>query len=249
MSGEGESAGTEVGAGAEVGERARPRSGHIDPQGEAPWAMQIVTRIEKTDPPTRTAVCEASAMAVVTLLTDPRCAPDGEWHDDVQRWLSGRIRKHARRARGVAWERVQTLPGVTVAHSGAEVRVFPPCPVDVMPRELAKLQLSGGELDDPEPMTESVPVRGGPVLVAITPEPALPLGKAAAAAGHASQLAAAQMDPARLKEWAEVGFRVQALHPTPAGWHRFLTNAQVVIRDAGFTAVAPGTRTAAARWL
>src|ERR1035441_8707111 len=63
------------------------------------------------------------ATAVVQLLDDPRSV-DGEWHDEVQRWLDGRIRKVARRARGSKWDAAAELPGVTVSHAGAQVRAF-----------------------------------------------------------------------------------------------------------------------------
>ena len=37
-----------------------------------------------------------------------------------------------------------------VKASSAEVRVFPPVPLDAVPKELAKLQVSGRDLEDPE---------------------------------------------------------------------------------------------------
>src|SRR5437764_12368995 len=96
-------------------------SGNEDPEGEAPWAMQLVCRIERADPPDRSAACAAAAMAVVRLLDDDRSRLEGEWHDAVARWVSGRVRKHARRARGIDWERVAALAGVTVTVGGAQV--------------------------------------------------------------------------------------------------------------------------------
>ena len=78
-------------------------SEYRDPPGEAPWAMPIVVRAEKGAEPTAAAVAEATATAVVQLLEDPRSI-HGEWHEEVQRWLDGRIRKVARRARGSKWD-------------------------------------------------------------------------------------------------------------------------------------------------
>ncbi|WP_110004910.1 hypothetical protein [Geodermatophilus normandii] len=128
-----------------------------DPPGEAPWAMQLVVRVERTAPPTRTAACSAAAVAVVRLLADERALPGGEWHPRVRRWTDGAIRKHCRRARGAAWARVGALPGVTVSSAGAEVRALVPSALDEIPRDVAKLQLSGSELDDPAPSTRSTP--------------------------------------------------------------------------------------------
>jgi len=61
-------------------------SEYRDPPGEAPWAMPIVVRAEKGAEPTEAGVAEAAATAVMQLLDDPRSI-DGEWHDEVQRWL------------------------------------------------------------------------------------------------------------------------------------------------------------------
>lgn len=220
----------------------------MDAPREAPWALQLVARVEKSAPPSRTAVCAAAAVAVVRLLADERAQPDGAWSADIRRWTSGPIRKHCRRARGVAWERVQGLPGVTAGIDGAEVRALVPSPTDQLPPAVARLQLSGSELDDPEPAGEVDPPRLGAVVVSICPEPFLPLGKAAAAAGHAAQLAAERMPPARLTTWSGAGFPVVVEHPDAPRWRQLLAHAPVVVVDAGLTTVAPGTRTALARW-
>ena len=168
-------------------------AGHADPDGEAPWAMQLVIRIDKAAPPTRTAVCEAAATAVVRLLTDPEAAH--EWAPAIERWTDGRIRKHARRAsRPAAWAKVADLPGVTVEHDGAQVRAFVPSATDAIPADIAKLQLSGTEPDGPGPSHPAVdPVPAGVVVVTLNPIAEMPLGKAAAAAGHAAQLAFSEM--------------------------------------------------------
>ncbi|NEM09001.1 peptidyl-tRNA hydrolase [Geodermatophilus normandii] len=219
-----------------------------DPPGEAPWAMQLVVRVERSAPPTRTAACAAAAVAVVRLLADDRALPGGEWHPQVRRWTDGAIRKHCRRARGVAWERVEALPGVTVSAAGAEVRALVPTGLDALPREVDRLQLSGSELDDPDVLRKVDPVPGGPVVVSLCPEPFLPLGKAAAACGHAAQLTAMRMPARRLATWSAAGFPVVVEHPDVARWTRLRPQAAVEVVDAGFTVVAPGTSTALARW-
>ena len=221
---------------------------HVDPEGEAPWAMQLVAHIERSAPPTRTAVCAAAAVAVVRLLADERARPGGEWYPPVRRWTDGRIRKHCRRARGAAWERLWELPGVTAEVAGAEVRALVPTSTDEIPRVVAKLQLSGSELDDPNACRAVDPVPGGPVVVSLCPEPFLPLGKAAAASGHAAQVTRLRMSLERLAAWTDAGFPVVIEHPDLARWTRLRSHAPVEIVDAGFTAVAPGTCTALARW-
>ena len=93
-----------------------------------------------------------------------------------------------------------------------------------------------------------VPEQDGPVIVSITPEPHLTTGKAAAAAGHAAQLAYLEMDVARRESWAEDGFSVAVELPTTEEWTERISTSQVVVEDAGFTEVVPGTATAVARW-
>ncbi len=219
-----------------------------DPPGEAPWAMQLVARVERASPPTRTAVCTAAAVAVVRLLADERAQPGGEWHPRVRRWTDGAIRKHCRRARGVAWERVTALPGVTVPAAGAEVRALVPTALDELPREVAALQLSGRELDDPDASVALDPAPGGAVVVSVAPDPFLPLGKAAAACGHAAQLTALRMPGGRRAAWSAAGFPVVVEHPDATRWAELRPRAAVEVVDAGFTVVAPGTTTALARW-
>src|SRR5947209_5503295 len=93
---------------------------------EARWAMQVVLRLERTDVPTRTQLCEAAAAAVVTLIADPRSQDGGPWEESVRRWVDGRIRKIVRRARGAKWDLTGELEHVEVDRAGAQVRVFLP---------------------------------------------------------------------------------------------------------------------------
>ena len=213
--------------------------GHSDPAGEPPWAMQLVTRLERAAVPSRAGLCAAAAIAVVRLLADERSAPGGPWEPSVRRWTRGRIRKHARRARGVAWERVQALDGVTVDLGGAQVRALVPTSLGDLPREVARLQLSGSELDVVGPAVLE-PLPGGPLVI--------PLGKAVAAAGHAAQLAWLSLPAGRRSEWAEAGYPVEVEHPEPQRWRRLLERAPIKVIDGGLTVVAPGTCTAVVRW-
>lgn len=221
-------------------------TGFEDPEGEAPWAMQLVALVNKKDPPSHTAVCAAAATAVVTLLADERASEGGAWRPALDRWVAGRIRKHARRARNSAWTACQMLPGVTVTVDGATVRAFVPCPTDRIPKEIAKLQLQGFELGD-----KHAPERAGQgaLLVSISADPVLPTGKAAAAAAHAAQVAWMNLDDAGRRCWQNAGFPIAIRHPDASEWSEHSASDPVVIRDGGFTVVAAGTVTATARWV
>lgn len=226
---------------------ATPITGHTDPDPDNPWVMQIVVLVDKANPPTSTAVCEAAARAVAMYLCDPRTI--GEWEDATQAWLAGRIRKHVRRAtRPAAWSKVTELPGITVEHAGASVRVFPPTAMSSIPKDIARLQMSGTELEDPHAAGSIDPQTNGPLVISLNPHAQMPVGKAAAAAAHAAQVASYTMDPARLAVWVVTGWDVNVEHPDATRWDQLEPQAPVRIVDAGLTVVAAGTTTAIARW-
>jgi peptidyl-tRNA hydrolase len=204
------------------------------------YALPLVVRVERTTPPARTDALECAAIAVLTLLADPRAHGDGEWAALVRAWTDARIRKVVRRARGAAWDRAVDLAGITLTRRSAEVRVFPPVPVDDWPPDLAKLQVSGTDFADaelPAPPSGSLPT------LWITPHIPMTAGKAMAQAGHAAQLAWWRLDATTRREWAENGFDLAVRTATPDRWKRLLASDLPVVQDGGFTEVAPGSRT------
>ncbi|WP_030208519.1 peptidyl-tRNA hydrolase [Streptomyces sp. NRRL S-87] len=218
----------------------RPASARDDaPQ----YVLPLVVRIEKAEPPARTDALETAARAVLVLLSDERALGDGEWAATVRAWQDARIRKVVRRARGAEWRKAATLPGLTVHGDAAEVRVFPPVPLDGWPKELAKLQVSGTELDDPGPV--EAPGNGVPVLW-LSPELEMSAGKAMAQVGHGAQLAWWALDDAARAAWRAADFRLAVRTATPAHWARLTTDGLPVVRDAGFTEIAPNSATVVA---
>lgn len=225
-------------------------SGHEDPPGEAPWAMQLVVRAERDRLPSVSAVCEAAASATVRLLADPRSAPAGEWHPRIDRWLAGRIRKIVRRARGAAFERAREIEGVSVSHRGAQVHACVPGATDAVPAALSKLQVSGLVLEDPDRVV-SIELDDEPIVV-VSFNPAFDLhehpGKAAAQAAHAAQLAWMAMDEPRRGAWERTGWRVAVEWPTAEDFEQLEVSAPVLVVDAGFTVVPAASKTTTARW-
>jgi len=207
------------------------------------FVLPLVVRIERDEPPTRTDALETAARAVLTLLADPRANGDGEWAQRVRDWQDARIRKVVRRARGGEWRKAEALPGITVHGDHAEVRVYPPVPLDGWPPQLAKLQVSGTDLDDPAELVKPLP--GLPMLWL---NPGLPMtaGKAMAQVGHAAQLAWWDLTEAERERWAEADFPLAVRTATPEHWKVLLDAGLPTVRDAGFTEVTPGSTTAIA---
>lgn len=214
--------------------------------GPARHVLPLVVRIERADPPSRTDALETAARAVLLMLSDPRTVDEGgAWHRRVRLWEDSQIRKVVRRARGAEWRRTQPLEGLTVTGDGAEVRVFPPVPLDSWPKELARLQVSGTDLAETAPV--AAPAPGTPVLW-LNPGLGMSAGKAMAQAGHGAQLAWWELDDAARTAWRDAGFPL-AVRPArdAAHWAELTGGGLPVVHDAGYTEIAPGA-TVAVEW-
>jgi peptidyl-tRNA hydrolase len=217
-------------------------------------AMPVVLRIERAEPPGRTPLLEAAAAAALAVCLDERAEPGGEWHELVRAWVDGRIRKVARRARGAHWRAVQDLPGVTVTVDGAQARALVPSRVVELPKEVARLQISGSELPADEPGTTPADV---PLLL-LNPRVPMTVGKAAAQVGHATMILAALLEAGDTAAWQRQGYRCAVRTPDVAEWEAlqpgddpegaWLHRQVIAVRDAGFTEVDPGTVTVLAQW-
>ncbi|MFF8973005.1 peptidyl-tRNA hydrolase [Streptomyces sp. NPDC014995] len=219
--------------------RSEPSARDAAPQ----FVLPLVVRVERGDPPARTDALETAARAVLVMLSDERSVGDGEWARAVRDWQDARIRKVVRRARGAEWRRAGALPGITVTGKAAEVRVFPPVPLDGWPKELAKLQVSGTELDDPEAPAGADPEV--PVLW-MSPEVEMSAGKAMAQAGHGAQLAWWELSEVERAAWREAGFPLAVRTARPRRWRELTASGLPLVRDAGFTEIAPGSCTVVA---
>ncbi|MCT9090651.1 peptidyl-tRNA hydrolase [Streptomyces sp. ASQP_92] len=218
------------------------------PRDEAPqFVLPLVVRIEKAEPPARTDALETAARAVLVILDDDRSLgegdDEGEWARAMRDWQDARIRKVVRRARGAEWRKASALPGITVTGKAAEVRVFPPVPLDGWPKELAKLQVSGTDLDDPAEPGPPDPL--APVLW-LNPDLDMSAGKAMAQAGHGAQLAWWELSDAERKAWRGAGFALSVRVAERAAWRELTLSGLPVVRDAGFTEIAPGSCTVVA---
>ncbi|HEU5265079.1 MAG TPA: hypothetical protein VFU35_00205, partial [Jatrophihabitans sp.] len=179
---------------------------------------------------------DAAARAVLLMLTAERA----EWAPAVAAWDGQRIRKVVRRARGADWRRALTVDGLDVVQRSAQLRVYPPVPVDDWPPELARLQVGGTNLVDP---FRPEPPAGEPVVL-LSPHAQMSTGKAMAQAAHAAQLGWRSLPRRVRRRWRDAGFPLAVRDATPAQWARADAAGAPVVHDGGFTEVVPGTATA-----
>jgi peptidyl-tRNA hydrolase len=204
------------------------------------YVLTLVLQVEKAERPRQTDALETAARAVLAILADERSTGEGEWAEAMRGWQDARIRKVVRRARGAEWRRAEGLPGITVTGGTAVVRVFPPVPLDEVPKDLAKLQVTGTDLEDPEELPAVA--EGVPVLW-VNPGLEMSTGKTMAQVGHGVHLAWFELPEADRKAWQEDGFRLAVRTATPAAWEAFMGSGLPVVQDAGFTEIDPGSHT------
>jgi peptidyl-tRNA hydrolase len=230
------------------------------------YVLTLVAHVEKNERPAQTDALETAARAVLAILADERSSGEGEWAEAMRAWQDARIRKVVRRARGAQWRRASALPGITVTSGQpikpgepgetveqgetaetagpppAEVRVFPPVPLDEVPKDLAKLQVTGTDLEDGD-VPEVAP--GVPVLW-VNPGLEMSTGKTMAQVGHAAHLAWWALPEAARKAWIDDEFQLAVRTASPERWKQLLRSGLPVVQDAGFTEVDPGSRTVVA---
>jgi len=219
------------------------RSGHATGDETPQFVLPLVVRIERAAPPARTDALETAARAVLVILSDERSLDEGQWAQAMRDWQDAQIRKVVRRARGAEWRRAEALPGITITGKSAEVRVYPPVPLDGWPGDLARLQVSGTDLDDPEPPLDADPA--APILW-LSPDLEMSAGKTMAQAGHGAQLAWWALPDEERASWRDAGFPLAVRTADPLRWRELTTSGLPLVRDAGFTEIAPGSCTVVA---
>ena len=197
----------------------------------------IVILVDKSDP---AAHGDAVAAAAVASVRAYAAAPDSEaWEN----WLYGRFTKTVRRANPSAFERLageaQSGP-VTVGR--AKAAAFEPVRYEDMPKQLAKLQVSGTQLpeDEPAPRAEGAP------LVVLNADLQMSTGKAAAQAAHALLSWYLQLPSGAQQDWAAAGWPAAVRFTTGTRFRELAAHpgAGPLIVDAGMTEIEPDTATA-----
>lgn len=228
-------------------------------------AIQLVLRLERGEPPSWHDALALAATGCAAMCLDTRSEPGGEWHEAIDAYCRGHIRKVARRARGTQWEATAALPGLTLTREPrdgghtTQVRVLVPGLVTQLDKRVSKLQVGGTDVPlDPPPAAPAT----GPLLTCYLPDDGnLTAGKLMAQTGHAGMIAAALAaadDQDVLGRWRDAGCPARVETVDAAGWGALLAAVHepapawrrerlFAVRDAGFTEVAPGTVTVVAR--
>lgn len=224
-------------------------------------ALQLVLRLERDAAPSRRRALELAASACALLCLADASAPGGPWHEAVDAYCRGRIRKVTRRARGAQWEAVADLPGLTLRDGETQVRALVPGLVSDLDKRVAKLQVAGTDIADDGTVPTRKPGESGPVLRCGVPSSRdLTAGKLMAQTGHAGMIAAAlsaDTDPDLLRDWHAAGCPARLEVVDQTRWEDLLGSLadpaaawrdhhRLAVRDAGFTEVDPGTVTVVA---
>lgn len=218
--------------------------GRDDPADPADvLAMQMVVRIEKSDPPDRTDLLTAAGRAVAMLCLDDRAGGDGPWAAPMTAWCDARIRKIARRARGAHWVAAQEVWGVTATEGDAQARAIVPGRMGDVDKRIGRLQIGGTEIDGQ--LRTDRPT--GAVCLWINPALEMTVGKMAAQVGHGAMLAVKLMSAGHASAWRDAGCPLAVREADSGRWTQLMADdaagSAVAVRDAGFTEIAPGSVT------
>ena len=234
-----------------------------------PWAMNLVVRLEKGESVWHEDLCGAAAVAVCRLLGDERAS--GNWAGAIERFEAGRIRKLCRRARGARWEALAELEHVEVRVGTASLRAFVPVAVADQPDQLARLQMSGTDLERRPGYLSGDEASG--MRIWMSPVVEMSSAKAAVQAAHGAQLGVlarlgyelgapgeghlhqvAYRDFLGLREGKEGDRGLLVGQSEPADWEKLVARVDAEeagvlgVRDAGFTEVVAGSLTAIVQW-
>lgn len=210
-----------------------------EPRGPSTGLVQvIVLLVDRGSPaPEPDGIAAVALASVLARAADP-------FNPAWERWLSGPVTKSVRRADARTYAKTASAhpEAIEATHGRAAAMALPPLSMDVLPKTLARLQVSGTQL----PAGTAEPVSGGMPAIVLNQDLEMSTGKAAAQAAHALFAWVLELGPERSADWLQTG---QELSVRWSGEAELLACAAAagsgpLIRDAGHTEIAPGSATA-----
>jgi peptidyl-tRNA hydrolase len=213
------------------------------PDSDDPFAVIYVVNDSRDESGSIAAerdILQASSDALVQLLaSDDEAVVAG-----VREWTAGRIRKIVKRARGSAWNKVETLdlPHFVGEHNGVKVLAFIPMRLSEQPKEVKRLQVTGLNSDD---YTAVEYASEAHLLVKVNDSLNMTTGKVVAQVGHAIQLFLMRGEVEQIMNWKDTGMKLRVVRSENLDE---TTATGIIVRDAGFTEVPSGSLTATAEY-
>ena len=215
------------------------RPAHAD-HDDDPWAMYYVVR---SDRPLSLGQAMALGGAGSVACAD-RFRRSDRWAANFAAWQAAAHPKVALRANARLFPGVQALEGSPIATAADPTALcLPPRRKSERERQLIELSpftAARRPAEVPEPLP-------GAMIYVIRPGVLKSMGKAIAQAGHAALDLADQMSAkyaAELARWRADGMPGDLRLADERTWDRLKAEVDcIVIRDAGYTQVAPGTET------
>lgn len=209
---------------------------------EDPWVMYLVVRqrAEHRLGP----LIQAAATSCLSLIEQYSNRPS--YAESISAWSRLSFRKVVLRARPAEWTRLVMGEGVSAQAEDEQVLCLPPLLKSARPREIARLQ-SFRAAAAADAHAALVPVS---LDLAVREDLDMGSGKTIAQCAHAALMAdsAAWVEGGLLPRWRAQGWPVSVRWCGAEDFENFVDDGEcVVVRDAGLTEVAAGSRTVAAR--
>lgn len=164
-------------------------------------------------------------------------------HDPLlEEWMTSGYRKHFRRAKPVAFEKLLTeIPGTVFSHNNTRLWASKLTRSEAIPKLIKRLQMSNFTFTDGGALETSTAL----VKVIVNESLAMSFGKAAVAAAHSTQNLSLLLEsdyPELLDIWRNSGYSTL----TSRGSFEVTSNPMGSVQDFGLTEVPAGSTTAQA---
>jgi peptidyl-tRNA hydrolase len=207
--------------------------------------LRLVIVLPKRAEGTHGQQCADVARAAVACRDRLRADTETGGRKLVSAWEREAMGKICLRARAAQLDDVRALPGAVAA---GEATALPPARRSQRPEILDKLQATGWEdldLDEIEDLDAPLGVDGPHALLVLTGAHELSLGKACAQAAHAAHELAREAAVDWRLAWREAGWPVVVRRAGSPELFAEAGRRGILVEDAGFTELPPGTATVA----